>query len=150
MAAKSSELVDRLKAIATLITSVITELEEGTPAAPDLSAKVAARICVQCGRNVPESEQYRRGCCVADYDNSRRKIMAGLVTDQELVQAGLFAPRGIGTRSQNRTPLDEYLATRHQRSDADAEAIAQKFIAKKKELAAKKKPSPKPATKPAE
>lgn len=45
-------------------------------------------------------------------------------------------------------PLAEYLATRHQRSDADAERIAKEFHDKKKELAAKtKKDAQKPAKK---
>lgn len=143
------------------LTSIIAELQsirdslavEEVPIdiePPITTIKLGSRTCLQCGKPIPTKARSIRGCHDSCYKKVMDAIAAGSISETDAVRLGQLAAKRPHGRPKKQLALDEYLATRHQRSDADAEAIAQKFIAKKKELAAKNKPASKPATKPAE
>lgn len=111
---------------------------------PDISAKLARRECLQTGEVVPEDQRYRRGLSPAAYQRTRNKIKAREVTEDELIYAGLLAPASAGGRQVEPDALDQYIATKHQRTDADAQAEAAHFKEKSNELSTKKLAKKKP------
>ena len=149
----SSQLVAKLKQIRDLTDSLLAELGESSiESPPDVQQKVDNRVCLQCGRSVGEDEQYRRGLCTSDYETTRRKIRSGEVNESDLVREGLMAPATTPGRKKAGTALDEYLATKHKRTDADAAELLAQIAADEKELrvqdAKKRKSIKKPAKKP--
>jgi hypothetical protein len=71
------------------------------------------RICVNCLRNVPSAEPFRRGLCQSCYQAAHEATKSGDLTWTELEAKGIALPPTKGGRKKKReanTPLDRLLA----------------------------------------
>jgi hypothetical protein len=143
----------RLENIARELAAMRALLEEEAGEFPAWAQElVDQQICLDCRKKIHPKDPQTRGNHATCARRITRRIDAGELTDAEAVRNGLLAPRKSPGPKADAKPsnsrLAQYLASRDQPRDPDT--VAKKFHEKKKELAAKKKPSPKPATKPIE
>lgn len=105
---KKEGIRQRLDALVHEIQELYKFLDADAPQLPtEASKQLAKGICLKCKKKISKKDQKkaRRGCHDACYRQQNRRIKAGLITDDQLVREGLWAPKQDGGRPRADAPL---------------------------------------------
>lgn len=144
----AEEIKRRLNAARQILDTIEGMLDADVAEFPaELSELVDQRICLECRKKIPQSQNPVRGNHPSCYRRIARRIDSGDLSESEAIRNGLLAPKRApgpkpGPRSTKNSALDEYLANRD-RSDEAAEEQAEHFakIAQEKTEQKRKKAS---------
>lgn len=108
------ELSKELQAIATKLLSLSEQLLIDAGKQPELPESSQAIYesgqCLQCAKAGLKKKATQRGLCAAHYAETNRKLKAGEVNEDWLINMGLFAPKKPGGRKASATSvLDDVL-----------------------------------------
>lgn len=111
MSELNSKLVAELVAVAKQLNAIVQFIQAETPqadkqVAEEVAKKVANRICLACGRQVPKGESYRRGLDTAHYNHALRLIKEKEATEAGLMADGQLAPVGKTGKKRPKSSLD--------------------------------------------
>lgn len=93
-----------LKSIAVRLVDLADKLSGAHPA--PLPPKVQTNICTRCGKPIPENVKPVRGAHYACYRRLIRMVREGLITEAEVVAAGMLLPPEPGGRLPSTKKLD--------------------------------------------
>lgn len=134
----SAEAVAALNRIARDIEQVRVYLESKAGAGDaislpaDAAAKLANRICLNCGKVIPPDEKVVRGCDVACRQSIRRAIREGKMTEEAAIENGILAPPGpTGRRPRADTRLAELIDIENETA-AEIKSVGHAHAAKQK------------------
>jgi hypothetical protein len=120
--------------------------EDGGVLPADAIQKLKDRICLNCGEPIPRSTSPVRGCHPSCRKAVKRQIDAGILTDVQAINRGMWAPPNVSGRPPRRdTKVGQFVAEAEQSELAQAkveiDAITRKAVASRPKKAVKKKAS---------
>lgn len=100
----TEHLAKELRLIADRLVDLASRLSSEHPSA--MPRKTANNICTRCGKPIPENVKPVRGAHYACYRRLIRMVREGLLTEEEVVAAGMLLPPEPGGRLPSTKKLD--------------------------------------------
>ncbi|MFN7574101.1 MAG: hypothetical protein ACK56J_10510 [Planctomycetota bacterium] len=93
------ELLERLVVIEKQVAAIREMLQRDEPVFPEEAVKkLAARVCLDCGRKISEDKRNIRGLHDYCYKRVTRLIETDELSEAAAISSGLLAPRQVGGR----------------------------------------------------
>ena len=105
----------RLANLAREIQAIYEILDQEEPELPiEAQQKLAAGLCLECGKPISSQEKSKRGCHERCHRKILRAIDRGKYTEFAAISAGHLAPKGKGGRPPQLTQLEMMTETKEQ------------------------------------
>lgn len=102
------EIRERLNAVVREIEAIYSLIGKNEPKFPDeASQRLAAGICLECGKKLGKGKSAKRGCHEACFRRQMRAIERGEFTDFEAIERGTLAPPAKGGRKPIPTTIEK-------------------------------------------
>lgn len=99
-----SQIGERLLSISQELSAIAEQLQADSSDLefpPEAADKVAARVCLECGKQIPQKKRVVRGCHESCYKRVMRRLKEEGIAEDAAIQAGILAPPGTAGRPRS-------------------------------------------------